>query len=196
MKRRRNLHPIPSARVPARDCAINKCRIPSERQSANRRCFGSARPVARAIPLSDLSIRLAPIRRARGSAFGFSLVELIVALILLGTVMSIVVPALGWMGHLNRHSLQRQEAVQGLHNLMDELTSRPYEKLTPEAAANIELPPTLKDQLPGATLEVEIQEAEPKAKRIRLELGWNQRNGRPLAPTRLTAWVYKREGKP
>lgn len=132
---------------------------------------------------------------ARRSASGFSLVELIVALVLLGTVMSIVVPALGWMGHLNRHSLQRQEAIQGLGNLMDELTSRPYEELTSEAAANVELPPALKDQLPGATLQVEIQEAEPKAKRIRLELGWNQRNGRPLAPMRLTAWVYEREEK-
>jgi prepilin-type N-terminal cleavage/methylation domain-containing protein len=126
---------------------------------------------------------------------GFTLLELIVALILLGTVSTIVIPALGWMGVENRLSLQRQEAVQGLGNLMDELTSRPYADLTTDAAEKLELPEALRNQLPGAKLKVEIAETEPGVKRIRLELGWNQRSGRPIAPLRLTAWVHEREGR-
>jgi type II secretory pathway pseudopilin PulG len=121
---------------------------------------------------------------------------MIVAMILLGAAMSIIVPTLGWMGVQNRVSLQRQEAVQGLHNLMDELTTRPYAELTPDAAAQIELPDALKTQLPGAKLQVEITETQPAAKRIQARLTWNQRNGSPLAPIRLTAWVHGREGKP
>ena len=126
---------------------------------------------------------------------GFSLLEMIVALVLLGAVTTIVIPALGWMGVENRLSLQRQEAAQGLGNLMDELTSRPYEQLTSDAAENLELPEALRNQLPGAKLKVEISGTEPGVKRIRMELGWNQRNGRPIAPMRLTAWVHEREGR-
>lgn len=126
---------------------------------------------------------------------GFSLLEMIVALVLLGAVTTIVIPTLGWMGALNRLSLQRQEAVQGLNNLMDELTSRPYAELTADAAAKLELPEALRHQLPGAKLKVEIAGTEPGVKRIRMELGWNQRNGQPLAPMRLTAWVHEREGR-
>jgi len=124
---------------------------------------------------------------------GVSLVELIVAMVLLGTVVTIVVPALGWMGVQNRLALQRDEAVQGLHNLMDELTSRPYSELTMEAIEKVELPPQLIKQLPGAKLQTEIQETEPGVKRIHLQLSWNQRNGNPLAPIRLTAWVHQTE---
>lgn len=131
---------------------------------------------------------------------GYSLLEMIVAIILLGTVMTIVVPTLGWMSVQNGLALQREEALQGLHNLMDDLTTRPYSDLTPEAAKKVELSPALKRQLPGAKLQVQIEEvpggkSEPNRKRIHVELGWNQRNGQPLAPMRLTAWVHQQGGK-
>jgi prepilin-type N-terminal cleavage/methylation domain-containing protein len=124
---------------------------------------------------------------------GFTILEMIVAMLLLGTAMAIVVPTLAWMGVQNRLSLQRQEAIQGLNNLMDELTSRPYVELTPEAAGKIELSEALKRQLPGAKLNVEITEAQPNAKRIQVQLAWNQQNGGALAPVRLTAWVHSGE---
>ena len=127
---------------------------------------------------------------------GFTILEMIVAMLLLGTAMTIIVPTLAWMGVENRLSLQRQEAVQGLNNLMDELTSRPYAELTPEAAGQIELTDALKRQLPGAKLTVEIAEAQPDAKRIHARLSWNQQNGKALAPIRLTAWVHQREDQP
>jgi hypothetical protein len=117
-------------------------------------------------------------------------------MLLLGTAMAIVVPVLGWMGIENRLSLQRQEATEGLNNLMEELTSRPYAELTSEAAGKSELSDALKRQLPGAKLTVEITEANPSSKRIQIRLSWNQQNGQPLAPVRLTAWVHQREGQP
>ena len=135
--------------------------------------------------------KMPPLRRRAG----LLMVEMIVSLVLLGAVVSIVIPTLGWIGWQNRLSMQKQEAVQGLHNLMDELTARPYAELTPEAAGKIELPLALKQQLPSAKLQVEIAEAPPNARRIRLRLSWLQKNGRPLAPLRLSAWVYSREGR-
>ena len=129
---------------------------------------------------------------------GFLLLEIIVAMILLGTAAAIIVPALSWMGTESRLSMQKQEAVEGLYNLMEDLTARPYEDLTPDAAAKIELPKPLQEQLPGAKLEVAITETEtaPKAKRIQMRLSWNQRSGQPLAPLRLSAWVHQTEGRP
>ena len=126
---------------------------------------------------------------------GLLMVEMIVSLILLGAVMTIVVPALGWIGRQNQLAQQKQEALQGLHNLMENLTARPFAKLTPEAARQLELPASLKNQLPEAKLEVEIAEAQPNAKRIRLRLSWILYNGQPLAPLRLSAWVFQREGE-
>ncbi len=126
---------------------------------------------------------------------GLLIVEMIVSLILLGAVVAIVVPTLGWMSRQNRLSVQRQEAVQGLQNLMEDLTARPYAELTPASAKKIELPAALREQLPGAELQVEITNAPPNAKRIRLRLSWNQQNGSRLAPLRLSAWAYAREGE-
>ncbi len=159
----------------------------------------SGRPIK---PFVPLTLALSPQGRGdknlcppknQTSRRGFTILEMIVAMLLLGTAMAIVVPTLAWMGVQNRLSLQRQEAVQGLNNLMDELTSRPYAELTPEAAGKIELSDALKRQLPGAKLHVEITEAEPSAKRIQAQLAWNQQNGGTLAPVRLTAWVHPRE---
>lgn len=126
---------------------------------------------------------------------GFLLVELIVALVLLGAVTTIVVPTLGWMGVENRRSLQRQEAAQGLNNLLDQFTTRPYKEITQDAANDIELPEALTRQLPGAELKIAVNETEPGIKRIRVELAWNQRNGNPLAPMRVSAWVHEKEAR-
>ena len=143
-------------------------------------------------------ISLTLASKGGGDKRGFLLLEMIVSLILLGTAMAIIVPTLGWMGVQNRLSLQKQEAVQILHNLMEELATRPYEELTPETAEKIELPEALRSQLPGAKLEVEITEpdTQPPAKRIRMRLVWNQRSGMPLSPIRLTAWVHEKEAQP
>ena len=159
-------------------------------------------PKGRGDKASPLTLALSPKGRGdngkmppRRKRAGLLMVEMIVSLILLGTVVSIVIPTLGWMGRQNRLSLQKQEAIQGLHNLMEDLTARPSAELTPRAAEKIELPAALRRQLPGAKLQVEITEAPPNAKRIRLRLAWIGQNGRPLAPLRLSAWVYDREGK-
>ncbi len=133
-----------------------------------------------------------PPRRKRA---GLLIVEMVVSLILLGAVMTIVVPALGWIVRQNQLAQQKQEAIQGLHNLMENLTARPFAELTPDAAEAIELPAYLKSQLPGAKLEADIAEAKPNAKRIRLRLSWMQHNGQALAPLKLSAWVSHREGQ-
>lgn len=142
--------------------------------------------------------RVTRLHGERGRS-GYSLLELVVAMILLATVMTIVVPTLSWMSVQNRLALQRQEALQEMHNLMDGLTTRSYQDLTPAAATKIELSPELKRQLPGSKLQIQIEETpgektEPIRKRIHMELSWNQRNGQPLAPLRLTAWVHQQEG--
>ncbi|MGH7202422.1 MAG: type II secretion system protein [Planctomycetaceae bacterium] len=132
--------------------------------------------------------------RARIGALrrGFTLVELIVAAILLGTLMLITVPTLKWASDQRRDAQKRQEAVEEAANLMERLTARPWDELTNENLQDVTLAEELRPQFPGAELEVAVQEADD-AKRIRILLHYADHAGRPTAPVRLTAWVQRQE---
>ncbi len=124
-----------------------------------------------------------PLRRFNSHhRHGLLLLEMIVALILLAAVTAIVIPTLGWMNVQNQVGRERREAVQTLHNLMEDLTTRPYAKLQPEAAGKIELPDAIKHQLPGAKLVVIITETKPAAKRIKASLSWKQKTDKGWLP--------------
>lgn len=134
-------------------------------------------------------------RSSSGERAGFSLVELMVASLLLGVVIATVTPLLLWSGAERRAAEQRQLAAEHLANLMEELTARPWNDIAADSPAANELPPELERVLPGAELETSVNttDDDPPAKRIRLSLRWKGRTGEYLPPTRLTAWVYRHE---
>ena len=107
---------------------------------------------------------------------GTTLVEIVVAGILLGTVMSIAVPALGWVVRERRAADRRQQATLEVENLMEQITARGWDEITQETAANLELPDQVMQQLPEASLSctVETKPDAPDAKRIHIELAWSK----------------------
>ena len=125
---------------------------------------------------------------------GFTLLEVTVAGVLLGTVMAVTVPTLGWIVQQRRASLQRQEAIAEVANIMERITIRPWEQITTENVATLKLADETERQLPGAKLRVTVdaKPTTPDAKRIAIELAWRNRAGRSNAPVRLTAWVYRK----
>jgi type II secretory pathway pseudopilin PulG len=128
---------------------------------------------------------------------GTTTVEVVVAGILLGTVMSIAVPALSWVVHERRAADRRQQATLEIENLMEEFTARGWDEITQETATKLELSEHVAQQLPESSLSctVDSKPNETDAKRIHIEMAWSNRKGQTLAPVRLTTWVY-RPGRP
>ena len=79
---------------------------------------------------------------------GVTLVEVIVSGILLGAVMMVALPTLGWIARERRAADRRQEAIAELENMMDRFSARPWQQITPEAAARIALSDSIRRQLP------------------------------------------------
>ena len=128
---------------------------------------------------------------------GTTTVEVVVAGILLGTVMSIAVPALSWVVHERRAADRRQQATLEVENLMEHIAARGWDEITQQTATKLKLPEQVSQQLPESSLSCTVNSKpnEPDSKRIHIELAWSNRKGQTLAPVRLTTWVY-RPGRP
>ena len=133
-------------------------------------------------------------RRLKIHRSGSVLLELVVAGVLLGVVMSAAVPALRWVGRQRTSARQRQAAQLEVGNLLEELTALDWNDLTPERAALVKLSEELHDQLHESKLEVAVQGDgnDETEKQIRIELSWNIAPGRPAPPVRLSAWVFRK----
>jgi hypothetical protein len=134
--------------------------------------------------------------RAGPPRAGYSLIELTIAGLLLGTAMGLIAPSLIWVARERRAAERRQEALQEVQNILERLTAQPWESVTSEAAGRIRLDERLSSQLPEARLTVEVSMLpdDPDAKRLFVELRWVNGPGKNAAPVRLTAWIYRRGG--
>ena len=132
-------------------------------------------------------------REAR-SHTGFTLVELIVAMILLGAVMTTVVPLLGWVNVQRRAADARLFAVQETANILERFTIREWEKLTQESADTIGISDQTAQWLKEPSLKVTVQERDSQlpSRRITVELSWINRAGDRATPARLTSFVYRK----
>jgi hypothetical protein len=114
--------------------------------------------------------------------------------LLLGAVLALAVPTLRWVGFEQRAAEQRQLAIVEAANLMDRITSEPWEALTADRAAAVTLSEPARQQLPQARLKVTIDARpdSPDEKRVTIELAWKDRAGVTMSPVRVTAWVHRR----
>ena len=124
---------------------------------------------------------------------GALLLELVVAGALLGTLMVISLQLLAATAEQRRVADQRQLALFEVENAMERLAARPWNELTPQAAAAGQLPPSVRDRLPGAEVKVEVTAppAEPLAKRIAVSLRWQDNAGQFVKPVRIVTWRWK-----
>lgn len=126
---------------------------------------------------------------------GFSLFELTIAAILLAAVMVTAIPTLAWIVRTRQGAQREQMAILEVDNLMERITSRPWEEITPETLAAIPLPDRLARQLPETKVTIDVISASepPNAKRVTIELSWEESMaGTRSPPVRLSAWVYRR----
>lgn len=127
---------------------------------------------------------------------GTLLVEVTMSSVLLVTVMVLTVKVLGWVALDRRGVEERERAVVQVANLMERITARRYEDVTPSLAHELSTAAPRARPLPDADLKVDITESQPgagrSAKRIAIGLRWRDHTGEWTAPVRLVSWIERR----
>ncbi len=123
---------------------------------------------------------------------GFTLVELIATCILLGVVFSVSIPLLTVVARERRSAEQRQFALQHAANLLERATTRDWAELPVGNQELTAAPGDVQTLLPGLERQVEVRELpeSPRSKQVTVSIRWTSRSGQPVAPIRLSAWVY------
>lgn len=124
---------------------------------------------------------------------GISLLEMIVAGTLLVAMMTICLQMLGTTTAQHRAIENQQTAIQEAANLMERLSTRSWDELTPQGVKEVQLSEQARASLPGGELEIELTGPpdEPQAKRIAVLLRWKDRTGKFTRSVRLVAWKYR-----
>jgi hypothetical protein len=121
------------------------------------------------------------------------LVELAVAGVVTGTLLLVCVPLISGTLAQRKSIDRRQIALFELENVMENVTARDWDDLTPSILGKIEIAAWAKRQLPGAELKIDVSQVseKPIGKRITAAIHWTDSGGRPIAPISLTTWRFK-----
>ncbi len=123
---------------------------------------------------------------------GTTLIEVVVAVTLLGAGLALTAEVLHWTSLLRRENERRQCAVQEAANALERVRGWSWQELVADPPPEVELSESARRQLPQGELQLEIA-ADPEdsdARRVVVEVSWHLRNGQPAAPVRLIAWRW------
>lgn len=127
---------------------------------------------------------------------GFTIVELVGALVLLGIATGVMMSLMLSVAAQRRAAEQRQAALIHAENLLDEFLSRSWNDVTQDALSQVvagdevsQLPMPL--DLPEFVRTVTVTERpEDAARQITVELLWRNRAGQMASPVRLSGWKF------
>ena len=128
---------------------------------------------------------------------GYMLMEMIVACAILGVLLTVSLQLLAGLAAQRHAADQRQLAAIEIGNVMDRVASRRWAELTQASVARETLAESVRRQLPGAELKIEISivPQEPEVKRILVSLRWRDRTGQPLPPVQVVTWKNRKTEK-
>lgn len=126
---------------------------------------------------------------------GFTLVEMMVASVLLMTVTMIVVPAIYWVHRERRQTEHYQIAIVEVENMMERIVALPFNEINQPTVEKFVLSESALRQLsdPKFTIEIIGPDDLPLTKKIQIRLVWKDHHGMKLTPVRLTSWVCPKE---
>lgn len=129
---------------------------------------------------------------------GFTLLEMFVAVVVLGTLLATFLPLMQSVGYQQRLTDQRLLALREAENLLEILTPRPWNELTQEFAESQSLSDEAKSRLPQGTLDIDVtQPTEPAdSKKVTVQVIWTPRPGQAAHKVQLAAWFFRTEGQP
>jgi type II secretory pathway pseudopilin PulG len=128
---------------------------------------------------------------------GMTILELVVAGALLGTLLVVCLQMLSATARQHRAADQRQLALLEVENALEHLAARPWTELTAQSVAPPKLAPSVRNRLPGAEWNIEIapSPADPLAKRIAVSLRWQDQAGQFVKPVRIVTWRWKEKNQ-
>jgi prepilin-type N-terminal cleavage/methylation domain-containing protein len=124
---------------------------------------------------------------------GFTLLELMLALALLGLFAALLSPLLIASARERRTAIQEQLALQLASNQLERLTLQPAEP--GETAVPIDVPADTARWLPGVEQTVTTTAAD-NGRRIVVTITWDQRPGVRHKPVMLEGWAFANGGQP
>lgn len=120
---------------------------------------------------------------------GTTMLEAVVAAILLGVFLAAVVPVFHWTNSARRMNERHLMADLELSNQMELLAALPATARTAERMQSLKPSTDAIAAIPDAVLKATVNdESESGLQRISLELTWMNDQGQPTGPVRLTAW--------
>ncbi len=125
---------------------------------------------------------------------GFTILELTVAMIILGALMSLCLKWVAATGGQQREARWRQAALCEAANVMERLAAQTWEELSPERMAKASLSEEARQALPGGAVAVQVAQppGDPEAKEIAVTVRWRSRADTPEARLRLVAWKFRK----
>jgi prepilin-type N-terminal cleavage/methylation domain-containing protein len=127
-----------------------------------------------------------------GRRRGLTLLEVSMAAAMLCVLMLIAVQMF-WAVTTKQPAAERHAlALEAVQALAEQIGNMRWNELTTPSVGQIQMPASASAHLPGAKLAVDLtEEVEPiAAKRVTVELTWNNPPGRPARPVRLTCWAF------
>jgi prepilin-type N-terminal cleavage/methylation domain-containing protein len=129
--------------------------------------------------------------RRRTRRRGFTVLEVIVTMILLGAVLGVMVPLTKRATEQRRLSETRRAALLEASNALERLAADPAAAPAAGEERTVPLPETLSRRLPDAALVVRGEaQTDPPGRRLDASLSWTEPNGRRATPVRLSAFVF------
>jgi len=125
---------------------------------------------------------------------GLTLLELTVAMVILGALMSLCLKWVVATGGQQREAEWREAALREAANAMERLAAQSWEELSAERAAKVALSEEARQALPGGSLAVQVTQpaGEPESKEIAVTVRWRPRPETPEAQVRLVGWRYRK----
>ena len=128
------------------------------------------------------------IKRRRGAT---SVLEVIVALTLLLSVLSLSVSLILRHGHLLTAQRHYRQALDELSNQMDRVTALPEDEV-PQALKQLSLSPFAVARLSAAKLSADLKPGD-MGQRITMRLTWNESHEQIVS---MTGWIFPQTGPP
>jgi len=133
-----------------------------------------------------------------GSRRGTTLVELSIAVAILGIAAVSLVQFIGVSARQRRLSHQRQIALQELANESERVALTAWDEVTADKLTTWQALETLSVALPSAVCSAVVSDetGPPVSRRVRLSISWQDSTGQELTPVELTLWKFPPEGQP
>lgn len=115
---------------------------------------------------------------------------------LLVVLMAVSMQLIGATAGQRRAIRDRRTALAEASNVMERLSIYNWDELTPKVVADFQLSDNAREVLAECRLKIEVAEVpdDPDARRITVEVAWQDSRGRPARPVRLVAWRYRVAG--